>query len=152
MAYFLMLRQLLIQDLPELIKVESACQVTPWPEEVFKKCLEAGGTGWMIESEGHMIGFILILFQVDEVHILNFGVDPRYQRRGFGRQLLTHALRNIGKQGAKFVYLEVRRSNHSAIALYEKVGFNKVGERKDYYASLDQREDALVFAKHVMAE
>jgi ribosomal-protein-alanine N-acetyltransferase len=147
-----MLRQLTIEDLYDLIKIESACQIAPWSDEVFKKCLEAGSTGWVIEREGKMIGFILILFQVDEVHVLNFCVHPDHQHQGWGKQLLTHMLQNITSQGSKFVYLEVRRSNQHAITLYEKLGFRKVGERKDYYLSLDQREDALVFAKHLIAE
>ncbi len=145
-----MLRQLTAQDVPQLLKVESACQLAPWSDEVFKKCLEAGSTGWVMEFNGNIIGFILILSQVDEVHILNFGVHPLHQHQGWGKQLLTHMLQNIINQGEKFVYLEVRRSNHHAIALYEKMGFNKVGERKDYYVSLDQREDALVFAKRLI--
>jgi ribosomal-protein-alanine N-acetyltransferase len=144
-----MLRQILEQDLSELIRVESACQIAPWSDEVFKKCLEAGSTGWVMELEGRIIGFILILYQVDEVHILNFCVHPDHQHQGWGKQLLTHMLQNITNQSAKLVYLEVRRSNQRAIALYEKVGFSKIGERKDYYMSLEQREDALVFAKHL---
>lgn len=144
-----MLRLIIEQDLPELIRVESACQITPWSDEVFKKCLEAGSTGWVMELDGNMIGFILILFQADEVHILNFCVHPTHQHQGWGKQLLNHMLQSITNQGGKFVYLEVRRSNQHAIALYEKAGFVRVGERKDYYVSLDQREDALVFAKHV---
>jgi ribosomal-protein-alanine N-acetyltransferase len=144
-----MLRQILEQDLPELIRVESACQIVPWSDEVFKKCLEAGSTGWVMELDGKMIGFILILYQLDEVHILNFCVHPDYQRQGWGMQLMTHMLQNLTNQSAKLVYLEVRRSNEHAIALYEKVGFSKVGERKDYYLSLEHREDALVFAKNL---
>lgn len=147
-----MLRQILEQDLQELIRIESACQIVPWSDEVFKKCLEAGSTGWVMELEGRIIGFILILYQIDEVHILNFCVHPDHQHQGWGKQLLTHMLQNITNQSAKLVYLEVRRSNQRAIALYEKVGFSKIGERKDYYMSLEQREDALVFAKHLIAE
>ncbi len=147
-----MLRPLLIQDLSAMIEVESVCQKAPWPEDVFKKCLEAGSTGWAIELDGRMIGFILILLQVDEVHILNFCVHPNYQHQGWGRQLLTHTLQDMAKQRITFVYLEVRKSNQHAIALYEKAGFNKVGERKDYYLSLNQKEDAWVFAKRLTAE
>lgn len=144
-----MLRLIIEQDLPELIRIESACQIVPWSDDVFKKCLEAGSTGWVMELDGKVIGFILILYQVDEVHILNFCVHPDHQHQGWGKQLLIHMLQNIRNQGGKFVYLEVRRSNQHAIALYEKAGFHKVGERKDYYMSLDHREDALVFAKNL---
>ena len=147
-----MLRPLAHQDLAEVIKIESACQVAPWSEDVFKRCLEAGITGWMIEIDKRIVGFILIILQLDEVHILNFCVHPDYQRLGHGEQLLSYMLQYFKHPINKLVYLEVRRSNQHAIKLYEKVGFKKIGERKDYYSLLDQREDALVFAMHLIAE
>ena len=145
-----MLRPLSVNDLATILQLESVCQLTPWSEDVFKKCLEAGSTGWVTEIDGKVIGFILTLAQVDEVHILNFCVHPAYQHQGYGKQLITHMIQNLVPHQIKLIYLEVRRSNQHAIALYEKVGFKKIGERKDYYLSIGQREDALVFALNVI--
>lgn len=147
-----MIRPLTEQDLPQVIKIESACQPVPWSDDVFKNCMEAGSSGWVVEFEDQVVGFILTIVQFDEIHILNFCVHPDHQHRGLGRKLMTHMLDTIKNQGGKFVYLEVRRSNYRAIALYENAGFSKVGERKDYYITLDQCEDALVFAKDLLAE
>jgi ribosomal-protein-alanine N-acetyltransferase len=48
-------------------------------------------------------------------------------------------------RGAQWLWLEVRRSNERAIAVYETYGFRRVGERKNYYpVSAQQREDAVV--------
>lgn len=144
-----MLRALYEADLSEVMKVESVCQQAPWTNEVFQKCLQAGSIGWVVEVEGKIIGFILVLFQVDEAHILNFCIHPDHQHQGLGRQLLLYALEDLKQKRAKYIYLEVRRSNKNAIALYEKMGFHKVGERKDYYLSVGSCEDAMVFARHL---
>lgn len=43
------------------------------------------------------------------------------------------------------IYLEVRESNQSAIALYRKFSFQRFGIRKDYYSNPD--EDAIIYRK-----
>ena len=148
-----MLRALIESDIPELLLIEEVTQIIPWSKEVFKQCLEAGYTGFVLEKNNRLIGFILFSLQMQEGHILNLGVHPNYQRQGLGQQLLLHALANAMQDGAGLIYLEVRCSNHPAIQLYKKAGFKQVGLRKGYYPlELDGREDALVFAKDLLAQ
>lgn len=147
-----MLRPCNDYDLPQMVKIESDTQASPWSEDIFKKCLEAGSSVWVMDLSGNIIGFIIVLFQAEEGHVLNLCIHPEYQHQGYGHQLLKHALECIKEKGGVFVYLEVRRSNKNAIALYQKMGFKQVGERKDYYVSLPKREDALIFAKDLSAE
>jgi len=45
---------------------------------------------------------------------------------------------------SKTIYLEVRSSNHAAIHLYDKHGFNEMSVRKDYYRAKEGREDAVL--------
>ena len=47
--------------------------------------------------------------------------------------------------------LEVRPSNTAAINCYNAAGFNEIGSRKDYYPARDGREDALLFARQIVA-
>ncbi len=143
------LRILKPADLPSALAIEEATQVTPWTLDTFEQCLQAGYVGWVIEQENNLIGFIVISFIAGECHILNLCVDPAYQHQGFGWQLLTHALAEVEKEGGGTAYLEVRSSNKNAIALYKKMGFKQVGERKGYYPIPNGREDALMFAKHL---
>ena len=42
----------------------------------------------------------------------------------------------------EFISLEVRKSNSAAVSLYEKLGYEKVGERKKFYT--DPQEDAVI--------
>lgn len=147
-----MLRRFNENDLPGVVAVEAASQLSPWSGEIFKKCFEAGSIGWVVELDQQLIGFIVILAQAHEVHILNLCIHPTFQHQGYGYQLLKQALDTMKEAGNYFVYLEVRRSNLKAIHLYQKMGFTQIGERKEYYSGLPKREDALVFAKDLSAE
>ncbi len=143
-----MLRKLTSEDISQLVAIETATQISPWSKELFEQCFQMAGDGWGIESiEGNIIGFILIVTQAKECHILNFCVDIPYQHQGYGQQLLLHTLTEIQQQDVTIAYLEVRRTNTPAMALYQKTGFKKIGERKKYYLSTQGHEDAWVFAK-----
>jgi len=146
-----MLRAITESDIPQLCAIEIATQLAPWPRETFEKCFQARGLGWVItQPVDKVIGFILVFIQVGECHILNLCVDPSQQRQGYGAQLVSQALAEAKQQGATIAYLEVRSSNENAIALYKKMGFSKIGERKGYYSAAEGREDAWVFAKKVI--
>ncbi|MCC2666107.1 MAG: mshD 1 [Gammaproteobacteria bacterium] len=143
-----MLRKLTSDDSPQLVAIETTTQISPWPEEIFHQCFKMAGHGWGIETiEGKIIGFILVTFQVGECHILNLCVASDYQHQGYGQKLLHYALTEAQQQNIGIVYLEVRSTNTSAIQLYQKFDFKKIGERKKYYLSEKGHEDAWVFAK-----
>ncbi|MHB1949438.1 MAG: ribosomal protein S18-alanine N-acetyltransferase [Gammaproteobacteria bacterium] len=142
-----MLRILQETDLPQLLVIENLTQIAPWSEDIFKRCWQGGYSGWVIEQENQVVAFILATLRVGETHILNLCVHPSFQRRGYGRELLLHVLAVAKSKGDGMAILEVRRSNISAIQLYEQQGFIKIGERKNYYPAQKGREDALVFAK-----
>lgn len=124
-----------------------ATQVSPWTEETFNVCFQAGYVGWVVEIEKKIIGFVMVSLQMDECHILNLVVGNAHQRQGWGQKLMDHALEYADQKGAGIVYLEVRRSNSRAIALYRKLHFHVIGERKEYYPTVAGKEDALIFAK-----
>ena len=79
-----------------------------------------------------------------EAHVLNLAVHPQWNNRGLGRALLRRALDQAERLGAESVYLEVRPSNTPAVHLYRSQGFRRVGRRRDYYPTIDGREDAFV--------
>lgn len=142
-----MLRSLYKSDLSRLVAIENAVHVAPWAEETFKSCLQAHCVGWVVEVEQKVMAFVLITFSMDECHILNICVDHPYQHQGYGRQLLTQVLTYAKSKKLNLVYLEVRQSNTRAIQLYQKMGFELIGERKGYYPTVAGREDALILAK-----
>lgn len=134
-------------DIPRIVMIEEAAHISPWTDDIFKRCFEAGYHFWGIDEKQELQGFVLYSLQVGECHILNICVNPPYQGKGYGEALLTHALKQAKTEGASIAFLEVRRSNARALTLYKKLGFVEVGSRKGYYPRESGREDALVFAK-----
>lgn len=147
-----MLRNINKKDITQLHHIEEKTQFSPWSEETFKKCMGEGYPGWVIEKENRVIGFVMFSVKVGECHILNIGVLPECQHQGYGKQLLGHALDEAKKLGAGIAYLEVRKLNSKAIAMYKKFGFTQIGERKNYYVYPQGAEDALIFAKDLQVK
>ncbi len=80
------------------------------------------------------VAFVLVRLVAGEGEILTIAVDPAHRRRGFARQLMDHVLRHLYHDRAEALFLEVDAGNDAALALYRRLRFRKVGERKGYYA------------------
>ncbi len=79
-------------------------------------------------------GMLLARVTADEAEILTLAVEPRARRRGVGTTLLTKALAEAHRRGARAVLLEVSVGNTPARVLYDRAGFVEVGRRPRYYA------------------
>ncbi len=91
-------------------------------------------------TEDYPVGYVSTWLVFEEAHITAIAVREGYRGRGVGELLLGGAIEFAMHEKSRVVTLEVRVSNGSAIALYNKYGFKKVGLRKAYYS--DNREDA----------
>jgi ribosomal-protein-alanine N-acetyltransferase len=140
------LRRLGYTDLPQAIAIERQSFPTPWSLAMFvlelskpsSICLAAVmGDGSGAER---LAGYLICARYADVWHIMNIAVDPGLRRRGVALALME---RLIEQAGADAPYtLEVRPSNASAIALYERLGFRSAGIRPRYYH--DTGEDAVI--------
>jgi ribosomal-protein-alanine N-acetyltransferase len=83
--------------------------------------------------------------------MLNLSIANEHQRKGFGRQFIEFLIKEAQAKQAQTMLLEVRPSNTAAINCYNAAGFNEIGSRKDYYPAPEGREDALLFARHIVA-
>jgi ribosomal-protein-alanine N-acetyltransferase len=90
----------------------------------------------------HLVGMAGIWMMVDEAHIVTIAVRRSHRHQGLGEWLLISIVDLSVQLGAKYVTLEVRESNRTAQALYEKYGFTRAGKRMKYYS--DNGEDALI--------
>lgn len=102
--------------------------------------------------DGQAVAVAAFSVVCDEANLLNIAVPERAQRQGHARRLLVHCLSEYESAGIKHCFLEVRRSNAPAIALYERLGFSLIGERKNYYPVKDGREDALVYLSRLQQQ
>ena len=89
-----------------------------------------------------IVGYVGLWLMVDQAHIVAIAIREGYRRQGLGELLLSESVDLALSNGQESPTLEVRRSNESAQALYEKYRFLKVGVRRRYYT--DNREDALI--------
>jgi ribosomal-protein-alanine N-acetyltransferase len=136
------IRRLLYTDLPHVIAIERRVFPTPWSLAMFVLELsKQSGICLAAVREQRLVGY-LICSRYDTVwHVMNVAVDVDRQRMGLASALLGELYARVGEKDARFT-LEVRRSNHVAIHLYEREGFRAAGTRRRYYQ--DNGEDALV--------
>ncbi len=115
-----------------------------WTESEIKKSAESNGfLGFVDEEDGKIVAVGLFSFIFEEAEILNIATDKDYKRQKRAENILFTAFNQLKENGVKKVFLEVRESNAPAISLYNKLGFERFFERKNYYGN----ETALILKK-----
>lgn len=136
------IRQATLWDLLGIYRVEKWCFPDPWPLLAFLPYLTDRDALAFVAEESGIIGFLLALWEGDEVHIHDLAVVPEHRRKGVGSALLGQLLaRTIG---TRRIRLEVRASNLAAQAFYKKHGFQEVEILPQYYAD---GEDAILMLR-----
>ncbi|MEG9686700.1 ribosomal protein S18-alanine N-acetyltransferase [Klebsiella michiganensis] len=133
-------------DLPRAWQTETRAHAFPWSEQTFASNQGERYLNLQLSVDGVMAAFAITQIVLDEATLFNIAVDPAFQRRGLGRALLERVIDEVEKRGVVTLWLEVRASNVAAIALYESLGFNEATIRRNYYPTVDGREDAIIMA------
>ena len=142
------------EDLDAVLDIETASFTNPWTREMYLRELENPRVSFIYllrvdgdgdTGRGPVAGFCSFWLIFDELHINNLAVRPEWRRRGLGAALLEHAMSAAARLGAREATLEVRRSNSMAIRLYERLGFEHAGVRRNYYTN--PTEDALILRR-----
>jgi ribosomal-protein-alanine N-acetyltransferase len=133
-------------DLAEVVAIENDVYPYPWSRGNFLDSLYSGYETWILrDAHGALAGYFLVMFAVDEAHLLNITVRRGLHGKGLGRLQLDKASALSRERGMQSMLLEVRPSNLRALAIYKRYGFVEIGVRKGYYpAADDKREDAIV--------
>ena len=97
--------------------------------------------------DGEIAGYIGAHNVLGEVYITNVAVFTSQRKKGIGEKLISKLAEVVNNENADFITLEVRESNAPAIRLYEKCGFEKVGERKNFYEK--PCENAVLMTKNL---
>ncbi len=138
------LRPMQMADLDVVMAIEPTIYTHPWTRGNFSDSINSGYSAWVLESNQTIIGYALLMMVLDEAHLLNLSVAKDQQKQGLGRYLLEHMLQIAKNHKAANMFLEVRPSNISAIALYENMGFCEMAVRRGYYPAHNGREDAVL--------
>ena len=161
-----------VSDVDRLFEIECACFSTPWSRESLLSfiankehtfCITAysdrkpadptaadpaaasgEGPAETPADASEIMGYVGVLYVLDEGEISNIAVHPRYTGKGVGFALMRAAQEYCREAGIKTLHLEVRIGNEQAIALYRKCGFVRTGMRRGYYG--DNGEDALLYS------
>lgn len=138
-------RALESQDIDAVMALERLVQTHPWRRSSYEDCLNGRHHCWLAEHGGELVGFAVASWGGGDAELLNLAVTPKWQRRGVGQCLLTQVCEKLSAY-ASMVFLEVRVSNRRAIEFYQRQQFFEVGNRPNYYPTMNGREDALIMA------
>lgn len=128
------IRPLMMDDLDAVMRLEPILfPYSPWTREGYEEELSnhAYNHYYAIESDQQFVGYGGVFRLYENAEILTLGIDPEFQKQGYGRMLLQYLLESVSM--CDQISLEVKADNKSAIALYESLGFKQVAIRKNYY-------------------
>lgn len=148
------IRRLGLEDLDAIERIERDTYPTPWSRSMFAGELAKPSSlslgAYDAEGDSSLIAYMIVSRYVDAWHIMNLAVRDLFRRRGVASRLIGELFERTAGDPRRGYTLEVRISNTTAIALYERFGFEASGVRRGYYT--DNREDALIMWKDPIRE
>jgi ribosomal-protein-alanine N-acetyltransferase len=135
----------------ELLALEQAQFPEPWTRGILLDEITNTETRryTVAVQERKIIGYLGVMFVLDELHVNTLGTLPGHEGRGVASSLMDEAWRDALERGIARATLEVAASNIRAQKFYFRYGFKPVGVRKNYYERI--QEDALVMWADVVA-
>lgn len=128
------IRPMTIEDCEQVSDIEAASFSVPWSLRAFTETVEKSNFRYFVAEEaGEILGYCGFLFVLDEAEIPNVCVKASARKQGIGRQMMTVLIEEAKKLGMAVLYLEVRESNTPARNLYQSLGFEENGIRKNFY-------------------
>ena len=137
------IRPMEVSDIDGIIEIEKECFSAPWSRNGISEELDNENAHFLAAvCDNRVLGYIGVHEVCGEAYIDNIAVRSEYRQLGLGEKLLIAAQEGAFSRKCEFISLEVRKSNSAALSLYEKLGYEKVGERKNFYT--DPQEDAVI--------
>jgi ribosomal-protein-alanine N-acetyltransferase len=142
------LREVQPGDVRALASAETVCFDDPWPEPYFVTELFAPARFQrvLVDVHGSLAAYLFTAWQYLDLHILKVATLPEFRRHGLGRRLMIIAEQHAHEMAGESLTLEVRTNNAAAIAMYEVLGYRRMGVRTGYYPD---GSDALVMTKSI---
>ena len=149
---FFSLRRMEEEDISAVLEIENLSYPNPWREMTFRGEVYNRPVSFpfvMVHKyQRRIIGYIIFWCMKERAMINNIAVHPDFRRMGIAEAVMHQVLDQIKKAGAGLVTLEVRPSNVAARSLYNKLDFEVLGIKEDYYH--DPPEDALIMGKFLI--
>ena len=140
------LTEMTAAQVSQVAALEKICFSDPWSEKSIASELENPLSLWLVALDGDIVaGYVGSQTVLGETDMMNVAVCPDYRRQGIAEGLILALIADLKARESHCLTLEVRDSNASARALYEKLGFSEIGRRKNYYRN--PKEDALILRK-----
>ena len=134
-----------LDDAAAIAEIEKVCFSSPWSETAIKDAMNNSTCFFKAVKGQKTVGYVSLYTVFDEGYVNNIAVLPEYRRQGIASLLLEKLTDFAKEKNLSFISLEVRASNISAISLYEKFGYKKEGERKNFYTS--PQENAIIMTR-----
>ena len=134
-------------QLEQIQAIERQCFSCPWTLDQLRSQLSDDRHVFLaaVAENGAVVGYVGMMFVLDEGYISNVAVAPDFRRQGVADALISALMTRAEELNLAFVTLEVRAGNEPAKALYAKHGFVPVGRRKNYYDL--PKEDAILMTR-----
>ena len=133
-----------IKDLNKIYDLELESYDFPWTKEILRDCILYKYDSFSVFFNENLVGYVIAKITYPETHILNLTVKKNFRKKGIGKSLIELIISEARLRSSENILLEVRVSNFEAQSLYEKLNFQIIGTRKNYYDSENGREDAYV--------
>ncbi|MBR3141894.1 MAG: ribosomal protein S18-alanine N-acetyltransferase [Clostridiales bacterium] len=130
----LVIRSADLSDIKYIMALEQGSIVHPWESKAIESLIvDKNKKCFVADLHGEVVGYVGAEIVLDECNIGNIVTHKDYRGRGFATEILGILLDVLKRNGVAKVFLEVEYDNVPAIALYEKHGFTRYGQRRDYY-------------------
>lgn len=131
--------------IPQIAALEAECFSEPWSEQAISESMNAKTRFFVAVEDEKITGYIGISTILDEGYITNVAVTERKRQAGVASLLLNRVFSLAFELDLSFISLEVRKTNFKAISLYSNMGFEAVGERKNFYRN--PTENAIIMTR-----
>ena len=144
----LKLSKMSIEDLKSIKNVLASEFDNFWSYDVLEEELECDNSYVIVAKvdENTIVGFAGLKVILDEADIMNIVVKKDFRHNGIGSVLLENLINYSKDLNLKTITLEVNENNLSAIRLYDKFSFDRLGIRKKYY---NGESDAIIMSKNL---
>ena len=103
---------------------------------------------YVVACEGDsIIGYCTIIASFETADLCNIAVKEDYRKQHIAEMIFEYAVKKCRAKSVERILLEVRESNIPAICFYDKMDFEKIGMRKNYYSN--PSENALILQKDI---